>query len=155
LLIETTKRTAVETSTSRRRRRRRRRVVRVVIRGGRCDPKRRRSVRVLLLIVLIESTELIPLRVVVITSTRILITRIIIRVSASPHDAGFSLSLYLYLSRLIVVTRLKSLSSLLMMRAFFARVKVPKRKKTFQTIPTGKSLHFLKASSSSSSSSKA
>jgi hypothetical protein len=38
-----------------------------------------------------------------------------------------------------------------MMRAFFARVKVPKRKKTFQTIPTGKSLH-LKASSSSTSS---
>jgi hypothetical protein len=64
-------------------------------------------------------------------------------------------SLSLYLSRLIMVTRLKSLSSLSMMRAFFARVKVPKRKKTFQTIPTGKSLHFLKASSSSSSSSKA
>jgi len=40
-------------------------------------------------------------------------------------------SLYLYLSRLIVVTRLKSLSSLLMMRAFFARVKVPKRKEKF------------------------
>ena len=150
LLIETTKRTAVKTSTSRRRRRRRRRVVRVVIRGGRCDPKRRRSVRVMLVIVLIESTELIPLRVVVIriVITRIVITSIVIR-SASPHDDGFSrcpsLSLYLLC---FMVTRLKSLSSLLM-RAFFARVKVP-RKRLFKTIPTGKSLH-LKASSSSSS----
>ena len=136
LLIETTKRTAVETSTSRRRRRRRRRVVRVVIRGGRRDPKRRRSVRVLLVIVLIEPTELIPLRVVVIriVITRIVITSIVIR-SASPHDDGFSrfpsLSLYLLC---FMVTRLKSLSSLLMMRAFFARVKVPKRKRLFKTI---------------------
>ena len=50
----------------------------------------------MLVIVLIESTELIPLRVVVIT--RIVITSIIIRVSASPHDAGFSLSLSLSLT---------------------------------------------------------
>ena len=41
---------------------------------------------------------MIPLRVGVITSTRIVITRIIIRVSASPHDAGFSLSLPLSLA---------------------------------------------------------
>jgi len=47
-------------------------------------------------------------------------------------------SLSLYLSRLIVVTRLKSLSSLLMMRAFFARVKVPKRKKLFKPFQRGK-----------------
>ena len=142
LLIETTKRTAVETSTFRRRRRRRRRVVRVVIRGGRRDPKRRRSVRVLLLIVLIESTELIPLRVVVIT--RIVITRIVIRVSASPHDAGFSLSLSLSLTSHhgdAVKVSLVAFDD-----ARFLCARESEARETFQTIPTGKNLH-LKASS--------
>ena len=144
LLIETTKRTAVETSTSRRRRRRRRRVVRVVIRGGRCDPKRRRSVRVLLVIVLIESTELIPLRVVVITRiviTRIVITRIVIRVSASPHDDGFSLSLSLSLTSHHGDAIKVSLVAFDDARFLCARES--EARETFQTIPTGKNLHLI------------
>ena len=138
LLIETTKRTAVETSTSRRRRRRRRRVVRVVIRARRCDPKRRRSVRVLL-IVLIESTELIPLRVVVIT--RIVITRIVIRVSASPHDDGFSLSLSLSLTSHHGDAIKVSLVAFDDARFLCARES--EARETFQTIPTGKNLHLI------------
>ena len=138
LLIETTKRTAAETSTSRRRRRRRRRVVRVVIRARRCDPKRRRSVRVLL-IVLIESTELIPLRVVVIT--RIVITRIVIRVSASPHDDGFSLSLSLSLTSHHGDAIKVSLVAFDDARFLCARES--EARETFQTIPTGKNLHLI------------
>ena len=54
-------------------------------------------------------------------------------------------SLSLYLSRLIVVTRLKSLSSLLMMRAFFARVKVPKRTSHFSNHSNGEKSSFFES----------